>query len=803
MDKEEECNTSLMGCDPNAVCKLTRRGYRCSCKKGWQGNGKICKDINECVVRDGGCVHNCHNTPGSYRCSCHSGFKADPDDNHNCLDIDECVVNKGGCEEDCINTIGSYECRCSKDGYFFGTNQKHCRSGNAACSAHGCHQTCELAHNMRLKSCSCWPGYHINATDGKSCMRTCRLGNGGCHHHCLDTETGPICTCHHTYLLGLDVHSCAASCAVNNGGCQKRCMNTNIGVICSCPSGYNLNANGKSCEDIDECAISNGGCENQCVNNIGSYECICPSGYKLNPSDEKTCVDIDECELNHTCEHICVNTPGSYRCECHRGYKLYGISHCGDIDECSIGNGGCPHICINDNGGYHCSTIDENKILTYSTECVGSYIASSKYLIIGLASERNNILKLFGEQFILKFKELGINECDIHIQRMHNVNAKRIYRKYGVAEGKPLQVTLDVICKTVNVTNSCDQQCAITNASQALCKALSLMRKALSGSFYVIVENKNLSAIPRSFSVQQMYTSPCHTKGERKRIKDICLEPKKAGSLTQVVRKIDGKLEARLSALSRGTARNIDDCSAGTYWEEVKKTCELCMKNTYQQKSGQKYCLKCPGNSQTDGEGATSVDDCKDRRCKNYINELSGFIESPNYPGPYPSNSDCTWILKPPKRRRLLIIVPEIDLAGDKCEDYLVMRKSRSPYSTVTFEACKSIKKPIAFTAQSRTLWMHFQSDSYNNSKGFHIPFVTYNEEYQSLIEDIVQDSRLYASHNHLEILRDQKLLGALMEVIAQPINYYKYENEQRKMFPSSFIRFVTPKVRKFFSYRR
>jgi signal peptide, CUB and EGF-like domain-containing protein 1/3 len=47
---------------------------------------------------------------------------------------------------------------------------------------------------------------------------------------------------------------------------------------------------------------------------------------------------------------------------------------------------------------------------------------------------------------------------------------------------------------------------------------------------------------------------------------------------------------------------------------------------------------------------------------------------------------------------------------------------------------------------------------------------------------------------------QDRKLLDALMEVIAQPFNYYKYANEQNKMFPASFIRLMTPKVRKFFS---
>ena len=54
-----------------------------------------------------------------------------------------------------------------------------------------------------------------------------------------------------------------------------------------------------------------------------------------------------------------------------------------------------------------------------------------------------------------------------------------------------------------------------------------------------------------------------------------------------------------------------------------------------------------------------------------------GYIESPNYPGDYPSNVDCIWTINPPHKRRILIVVPEIFLPiEDECGDVLVMRKS-------------------------------------------------------------------------------------------------------------------------------
>lgn len=66
-----------------------------------------------------------------------------------------------------------------------------------------------------------------------------------------------------------------------------------------------------------------------------------------------------------------------------------------------------------------------------------------------------------------------------------------------------------------------------------------------------------------------------------------------------------------------------------------------------------------------------------DRQCGGELGDYTGYIESPNYPGDYPANTECTWNINPPPKRRILIVVPEIFLPiEDECGDYLVMRKS-------------------------------------------------------------------------------------------------------------------------------
>ncbi|KAG8548110.1 hypothetical protein GDO81_026626 [Engystomops pustulosus] len=169
------------------------------------------------------------------------------------------------------------------------------------------------------------------------------------------------------------------TCAVNNGGCDRTCRDTSTGVRCSCPVGFTLQFDGKTCKDIDECQSNNGGCDHFCRNTIGSFDCSCKAGYKL-LTDEKSCQDIDECSFERTCDHTCINHPGSFTCSCDRGYTLYGLTHCGDVNECSINNGGCEHGCVNTAGDYYCQCPPRFKLHWNRKDCVvhaGSHIRHS------------------------------------------------------------------------------------------------------------------------------------------------------------------------------------------------------------------------------------------------------------------------------------------------------------------------------------------------------------------------------------------------------------------------------------------
>lgn len=154
-------------------------------------------------------------------------------------------------------------------------------------------------------------------------------------------------------------------------------------------------------------------------------------------------------------------------------------------------------------------------------------------------------------------------------------------------------------------------------------------------------------------------------------------------------------------------------CAAGNFFDVLRHQCRPCPVGTYQPTAGLNFCYACPVSTSTDFVGSTNQSDCKskikgvtfkwadkiwtkvymkylilcmnqkvlmvftDQKCGGHIGKLQGYIESPNFPGDYPNSIQCTWKIKPGKKRRILVIIPEIFLPKeDQCGDKLVLRKS-------------------------------------------------------------------------------------------------------------------------------
>lgn len=49
---------SQRDCDANAQCSKEASNIKCTCKPGYDGDGKICIPKNPCLVNNGGCPAN-------------------------------------------------------------------------------------------------------------------------------------------------------------------------------------------------------------------------------------------------------------------------------------------------------------------------------------------------------------------------------------------------------------------------------------------------------------------------------------------------------------------------------------------------------------------------------------------------------------------------------------------------------------------------------------------------------------------------------------------------------------------------
>ncbi|XP_051680114.1 signal peptide, CUB and EGF-like domain-containing protein 2 isoform X3 [Oryctolagus cuniculus] len=822
----DECAQGLDDCHADALCQNTPTSYKCSCKPGYQGEGRQCQDIDECENElNGGCVHDCWNMPGNYRCTCFDGFML-AHDGHNCLDVDECLQNNGGCQHTCLNVLGSYECLC-KEGFFLSDNQHTCihRSEEGlSCmnKDHGCSHICKEAPRGSV-ACECRPGFEL-AKNQRDCILTCNHGNGGCQHSCEDTAEGPECSCHPQYKMHTDGRSCLEredaalegmesnatsvadgdkrvkrrllmeTCAVNNGGCDRTCKDTSTGVHCSCPVGFTLQSDGKTCKDVDECQTRNGGCDHFCKNTVGSFDCSCRKGFKL-LTDEKSCQDVDECSLDRTCDHSCINYPGTFACACNKGYTLYGFTHCGDTDECSVNNGGCEQVCVNTAGSYECQCHPGYKLHWNQKDCVAS--CDLNCLVKRAEKRLRKAVRTLrkaahGEQFHLQLSGL-----DFNVAKKSPRTSEHRAEPCGV--GQSHVESQCVSCRAGTYYDGAQERCVLcpngtfqNEEGQITCEPCPRP------------DNPEALKSPEAWNVSECggLCQPGEYSSDGFAPCQLCalgtFQPE-AGR-TSCFSCGGGLPTKQLGATSFQDCETRVQCSPGHFYNTTTHRCIRCPMGTYQPEFGNNYCASCPGNTTTDFDGSTNITQCKNRRCGGELGEFTGYIESPNYPGNYPANTECTWTINPPPKRRILIVVPEIFLPiEDDCGDYLVMRKTSSSNSVTTYETCQTYERPIAFTSRSKKLWIQFKSNEGNSARGFQVPYVTYDEDYQELIEDIVRDGRLYASENHQEILKDKKLIKALFDVLAHPQSYFKYTaQESREMFPRSFIRLLRSKVSRF-----
>ena len=105
-------------CSQSATFSDAQGTAKCVCNRGFEGDGKVCKDIDECIFSPCGPASVCVNTVGSYQCKCRKGFQQTQEA---CIDIDECSLGSQNLiplpcplQAQCYNFSGTFDCICPR-----------------------------------------------------------------------------------------------------------------------------------------------------------------------------------------------------------------------------------------------------------------------------------------------------------------------------------------------------------------------------------------------------------------------------------------------------------------------------------------------------------------------------------------------------------------------------------------------------------------------------------------------------------------------------------------------------------------
>ncbi|XP_012935640.2 mucin-like protein [Aplysia californica] len=367
-------------CFNESSCNNTLSEDYCQpCPSGYEGDGFVCRDINECLDNST-CEHHCNNTDGSYECSCNTGYTLQ---GSKCIDVNECLDNSCGADSYCVNTLGSSSCQCYpgliQSGPDTCVKLKEIYNGSLVFTSINDQKWSDDLKDDKSEA------FSKLATKVETAIKTSVNQSAfkelvpkvisftqvpaAAQSNRTKRDADPVspdsiradflvysgedpitttniddalingipstCTnnCGYNGLVGVTTvpsvdDSADVLCsipAVNT--CDPLstdgCYEVNRNIFCNCSDGFTENfLDPSSCEDIDECAtLSSADC-NDCLNIAGSYSCSCPNGQawdSLLSQCKDTPCRSKPCKNGGEC-HL-ADTASGFSCSCTSEYE--------------------------------------------------------------------------------------------------------------------------------------------------------------------------------------------------------------------------------------------------------------------------------------------------------------------------------------------------------------------------------------------------------------------------------------------------------------------------------------------------